>query len=535
MKLAPRHACAASLALLLLPATARAQQLDYGLSSGLSWTDNVYSNAEDAGDSGLDKVSDYSMRVSPWAEASDPDGNLTWSLRYMPSYEYYLDEVDIRGFDHDVNGSMSATFAERWTLQLSNLFQRYNSVSRFNQNAADPTAPAVFRAQTDDILSNFARASLRYQLGPRDSLGFFATYLLRDYDDEAGGDRDTITSGLSYRRILTERTTAGARLSWSHQSIERLSGEDDVTDFYNLSAVFEHAFSRTFRLEGSAGPTLIDSDPPDEFQPNQFAFGRFQVPFGGQVPLAIDATSCRFDPVLGEFVTTPRFQGCGISSSMIITEDEFALLQNLTRQVPSVDGLGAPFSGSDLDTDEITYFAYLALVKDFETWSIDLSYQRSADESGNFGTSNVVDTVASSLRWKPRPLWTVNFSVAASQLEQASEQLVPTALVVRNADAPAGVTSVSQLAEVQSIVARADDDALDWQTLSTSLSVTRELTQRASASLALYYYRQRATREIDDAPQPVIPGKQRDDELIQRWNSLTLGLSLNWRFETLRF
>ena len=55
----------------------------------------------------IDQVNDWSMRIAPWGEVSDPDGDLTWSMRYQPSYEYYLQEYELRDFDHDATRQLA--------------------------------------------------------------------------------------------------------------------------------------------------------------------------------------------------------------------------------------------------------------------------------------------------------------------------------------------------------------------------------------------------------------------------------------------
>ncbi len=45
-------------------------------------------------------MDDYSIRISPDATLEDHEGELTWDLRYRPSYEYFIDTVQARGWDH---------------------------------------------------------------------------------------------------------------------------------------------------------------------------------------------------------------------------------------------------------------------------------------------------------------------------------------------------------------------------------------------------------------------------------------------------
>ena len=70
------------------PSASLAVEFQSGFTTEGYWTDNVYAQS-------VGEVDDFSIRVSPWGEVLDRDGDLTWGLRYNPSYEYYLDESDI--------------------------------------------------------------------------------------------------------------------------------------------------------------------------------------------------------------------------------------------------------------------------------------------------------------------------------------------------------------------------------------------------------------------------------------------------------
>src|SRR5262245_33580399 len=70
-------------AFLLAPVAAGAERLSYGVGSEVYWTDNVYGTSDD-------EIDDTSLRALPWGQLEDTDGDFTGSLRYGPSYDYYL-------------------------------------------------------------------------------------------------------------------------------------------------------------------------------------------------------------------------------------------------------------------------------------------------------------------------------------------------------------------------------------------------------------------------------------------------------------
>ena len=96
---------------------AGAEQLKLGVDSEVLWTDNVFGTIENT-------VDDTSGRVAPWADVSNDDGRFTWGLRYKPAYEYYLDQTDLRGWDHDVDGHLQYQFTRATKLRISERFAR---------------------------------------------------------------------------------------------------------------------------------------------------------------------------------------------------------------------------------------------------------------------------------------------------------------------------------------------------------------------------------------------------------------------------
>jgi hypothetical protein len=506
-----RTAPIATTALLLLPRVIGAEQLEYGVSSNASWNEGDF-----VGENSV------SGRISPFVRLSDPEGEATWSLRYQPSYEYYLEESERSGFDHDVAGAFSWRFAERWTFSLQENYVVNQSVIRFNE-AAPPGGEVAVGFQDQEVRSNRTSAVLSHALTPRDNLALTLNYNTFQYPDGGQRDRSSPSTALSYNHVLSERTSAGLRFSWIQQAQSGDVAEDDETFFYNLSGTLEHSFSRTFRIEASAGPTLVDSSPPTEFEPLQFAISSQTIDLGGVIvgPFTFDADQCELDGVprrARNFNTD-----CVFSGAQDITQDELETLAKLTAKVPTIDEDGRPLDSSDASGTDLTYFASLALVKDWEYWTGSLNYQRSNSDSAQFGSSSVADSFWARLTWRPDQLWTLNLSAGLSLYEQASDQVVPIAFQLENVAAPAGVTSVTQLAQVQSLILSNSDDARDYQTQSVSFTATRRLGRRASAFASVYW----SSQEQDLASL--------DGGTTRRGDTLRLSVGLYWNFDPIRF
>jgi hypothetical protein len=498
------------IALLLVPTMLRAEEVQFGVRTGVSWSDNVFGVADDQqlGGEDDDPVSDFSGRISPSVAIRDPDGELTWSAFYQPSYEAYLDEGELDGFDHTLSANGSWRFAERWTLSLDESYAIYQNAVRFNE-AAGPGGELnlVFRDQ--EVRTNATSASLQHALSQRDIVALTLSHDSIEYPDGGGNDRSSPSLALAYRHLLSERTTLGARLAWIRQTYDRQVADDDETDFYNLAGTLEYRFSPTFRIEAAAGPTLIDSTPASEFETFQFAV------IGSS--LAVDADSCNFGGVPGR-AGLRSYEGCSVLS--LLSQEDAQTLSELTVEVPTADAQGRPIDESDSTGNDLTYFARLALIKDWESWSGNLVYERSNSDTAEFGSSSVADTFSASLTWSPRRLWTFTISGAISLQEQASDQVVPFAFDLVNVPAPPGVTSVGELAEVQRVVASTEGDAEEYQTQSVSFTVNRQLTPHSFAFASVYWYRQEQDGVLNDG---------------SRWNNLVLWVGLDWKFDPIRF
>jgi hypothetical protein len=556
----------ATTVLLLLPAGSVAEQFDYGVRSQGGWTDNVYGTSDDATivdvgrTVGQDPVDDWSVRISPWGKVSDLDGNVTWSLRYQPSYEYYLHESDIRDFDHDASAEISWRVGERTTLTASEAFREYRSLVRFNENAGSLTDPAVLRGRRDELTGTQTRLGVRHSLSPLDELWLNLAYNTRDY--ETATDLDSLVLGTGWRRSLDKRTVIGLQGSWIQQTYSRTVGDDAVTNYYNVSAVLDHQFSRTLRFEASLGPTLIDSDTElVNFAP------RYGVATFASTTVAIDANACpllndtlphqpdpdapNYNPHIASF----NYGSCGVSSSRILQRGELDRLGyprgdplvpgSPTGQSAKLTGFDSPYEldengnlaavdDSDFGEIDVTYFARLALLKDWERWHAELVYERSSDDSGTFGTSSVADTLELSVRWNPLRFWTISATGAYSLIDQASDVAVPSLLIVENEAVPAGVDSVSEIATVQRMVVDVDDDALSYDNYSVSVTATRQLSEHSSVFASVYWYRQRQTIDLDQ-PIAFVPGEDPDDESVSRWDNLTLWVGFDWQFDTFKF
>lgn len=448
------------------------------------WTDNVFGTSED-------EVDDASVRALTWMQVEDPNGNLSWSLRYAPSYEYYFQQNELDGFDHDATGTLSWRMSPRTTLSLSDTFQRDRSIVRFNEEA-EPGGDLLLQGRREPVKSNQFSAVLLHSLTPLDSLSFSASYGLIDYSEETTTDSRFLSSGLLYQHRLSPRTTIGARLSWSRQTSEpgevdtpgdnpdppdTPNLEDRDTDFYNLSAVLTHDFSRTLRLSLSAGPALVQTDQVDVDDTATTALVR-AFPVRGEEDgfHFVDADTCPTNK-RGERVASPSCQ----SIQPALTNPQLNLLfsplnNGNTATVPILGGIPSA------DDSNATYFADVTLTKDWERWTGSLSYRRSEDPSSNFGA--VSDIVFGRLRWQLSPHFSSSL-LASYEIRTQATQSRAIAGIVSNQQTP--VLAFPSGAQTSGVRVVELDNDLGADVYSASWQLSYQFAERAEVYSIVRY------------------------------------------------
>jgi hypothetical protein len=464
-----RVPAAAMIAILSVPATAGAVELDTGISSEGYWTDNVYSQS-------VSEVSDFSVRVSPWGEVLDRDGDITWGLRYAPSYEYWLDEDDVTGFDHDVSGTFGWKLSPRTLLRFSDRYQRYHSLSRFNEQAT-PGEDVVVAGRRVEYNSNSVGGGLEHWFTPRDLFVINTNYLLQKFEEEGQRDRDFYGTSLIYRHIWSERMSVGVVGSWSRQAVELLADDDDrETDYFNVSGLISYVVSPTLRFEASVGPALILSNV-DEFSPpaggfdNLQEFPRRRNAGGGQ--FLIDADTCPRNSA-GIRILDAR---CDIITPQVPPGN----LPSVSGELDDVALIG---SIPDADDTTTTYFADVALIKDWERWRGELSYTRTEDRSTGFGA--VSDIFYGSLRWQITRRLVAKLNVSYELREQTTENVVFIPLVensLTNIASPPWNVAARTIGVGAEVID--SDSGLDVAVASLHLSY--DLTPRSSVYTMLIY------------------------------------------------
>jgi hypothetical protein len=172
-----------------------------------------------------------------------------------------------------------------------------------------------------------------------------------------------------------------------------------------------------------------------------------------------------------------------------LTGDE---VQFLLNDLTDLSFVGSVPSGS---TEQLTYFANVALSKRWERWSGALSYRRQqSDSSGVRSSSTVADVVSGVLQWRPAPRWTASFRVAYTRQSLATDA-VQAVVVVRPVTLFSGFTGRVFDDVAQSIALRAVtvDQDLYIDTFWVRLDAQHDLTKRVNLFGAVTYWDQKGS------------------------------------------
>src|SRR5271166_1138905 len=112
---------------------AQGQELIFGANVGARWDSNV--NNLPNGDS------DFSARVGPEVRLRETQGDLTYDLHYVPTYQAYSRFANLDDWDELVNSTITYQLGPTTSLQVQDLFDYAPVTTNFLQQVA--IAPGV--------------------------------------------------------------------------------------------------------------------------------------------------------------------------------------------------------------------------------------------------------------------------------------------------------------------------------------------------------------------------------------------------------
>lgn len=488
-----------ALALLLMafvaPVEARAEaSLTLGLEGGVEYDDNVLFRSDDVQADGL-------IRLGPKLELQDEQGVLQYRARYFPSYEKFFDLSELDGWNQDAFASVSWIPSGRTRFTVRDHYLETNRATRIF-DAIDPIDPGgdVGLLATQGFTQNIAAAELERKLTRIDLLTLSVQNTLSENEplaELAVTEGDVSSASISWLHTFSARNQAGLFARYTRQQFENVTERVETqSDFYNASLQWIHAFDPTWTLSLSVGPAWVSSDGGEE-QPTRFE-GQPLYPVvvddGARGPVLIETCPTLDDgtPIVSADCTVIPEQAI-VPRGGLLGGSEFVFRQDLA-ETTDLDLIGELPEAS---TGGLTYFAALALTKQWRTVTASLRYSRDATTTAS-AAGNLRDVVQGNLSW--RPTERLRLGLVASWEQRESETtglrfdraLAPaTAVAFDSQTGTLGLVSIGRSTGFRAVEV---DRQLQNKRYTIALNLQYVLTRRASLFGRLAWIEQR----VDD-------------------------------------
>jgi|GEM_PF-4299934 len=393
---------------------AQGQELIFGANVGARWDSNV--NNLPNGDS------DFSARVGPEVRLRETQGDLTYDLHYVPTYQAYSRFANLDDWDQLVNSTVSYQLGLATSIQFKDIFDYAPVATNFLQQLTSPTGVPLGTQVVNtigryNVVVNTASLDLQHRWSELWLSDLTVTSFYYDPRVTDGISSNTTTGSGSLTYAVTQRDYMGGAGSVTSQQFGSNSFQNATTSyFYNISGVWNHEFSPTWSLKMQAGPTYVDAGTVSTA--SNASVPQFPVSVNG-VPALIDFRSC---PTGAAASGVPSGRSllnlCGpptlLATSLVTTIAGIPVNLPVTSPTPSqlASSTVVPIQGlSQGSQTSLTYFANILMTKRWETVTATLGYSRSAGSSGVFSSSTEADTINGGLVWQASPVWTTSLNV----------------------------------------------------------------------------------------------------------------------------
>ncbi len=556
------------LALAAWPAAGFADvEAELGVASDVIWTDNVFGVSDEA-----PADSAFSLRTSPYAGLGDDAGALTWNLRYEPAYEYFLDQSALRGFDHDVVANVNWRITDRTSIDASESYQRFHSLTRFNEVTLSAGTPANLQTRRERIQANQTTLGLSQRWTDRAEtrlVGSFGSWrpsertreelaLDFSFDDnlDAGQDHSEFYSAAIVQSyLLSPHMRVGAQLFARHHVFvddlddqdrsfdDELSGEEE-TDYYGLQLTWNQVLDRTLSFSLAGGPAWV--------RPGDRKYGSRLLP---QIPMVNQLGQTQMEP-LPPTANEPLF--LMQASSCLKNSSQPALdVENISSTCTAV---GAPafldvfppfgitlypiaaglqpvsFEATIQPDDQVTFFAEASLTKEWsDTVHTEVSYERRDEQSSGIGTSSIADTVSVYGTWNASSKLSFDLRGVWEQREQSGET-VGVGLLLQDRDfvSIGGLTIVA--AETVGITTFTFDQKYESMALQVVGGAAYRWNERVTLSSHVLWSQQ-DTKVPFNAAQATSGGASISNrgEFVTSAHHMSVWLGIEYRFDPIQF
>ncbi len=429
----------------LLAAQARAGDVVLGGKTEVWFDDNVYGTSSG-------EISDFTLDIAPTLEVSERWETLEGSLFLKPTYELFIDEQNLRGFNYDASGSLEWTPSARTTFSLSDTFARYRSLRGFGGQQA-------VLAGRDPYTRNSVQLAASHRTSPKGTLQLSASHSLFGFSRAARPDQQSTSGALQYSHMINERTRLGGVASFARQAFDFSNGSESHTDYYNASFTLNFVPAETFLFRASTGPTFVRQPA------RHFVRGNLMRADGAGLPLVGIVGSCPLLP------NGDPFDGPG------------CLFQPFP--FPNLLRLQDPIPQRGADSGSWTYFADVALEKEWEQLSVEFAYRRDQGSTSAVGFSTLSDTLELRTRYEFLRTFSITASVSWENRQQADSQL----LTVLGT-----IPSVGNLVPIATVASPFGGPPESVESFSASVGGLYQLSERTNLSATIAWTDQDATR-----------------------------------------
>lgn len=469
-------------------ASARAQEVQFGIDQGIDVTSNVLNSV-------FDPMTDGFYRITPSVAVRRPESDFTFTLEYRPTISAYFRTNDINGVDHYLLGRSRYQFNARDALKLRANFIRVRGI-RSNTFTDLLGQTQVIPTQLGTTQRFDTELSLEHGFSARTLGQVGVEYDRWDYSvpDRVGNQGLGANGRLLY--AFSSRFTVGLDVDARYRSFEETTtAPGSYSTVLNANAVASIQVADKTRLELTGGPAGVFSrqgvpDPRFVSRWSPVLFDPILCPVGpcarvwGAAPPAPTTTNC------GTSLGLPVLGACGLTPGPVTTVPGFPTELVLAPLDPSQNVFGR-------STETLTYFVSIALSQRFRRGSLNLSFVRNEDGGSGIGATTIVNSASASFGYALSDLW--DLRVTGSYFGRESVSRFPVTSV--SARASTATVGGLALAEANTIIAQLSAQRFQQDIGVAELSLLRQLGERSSIRFRFQYYKQ--TQDVSGATNRV--------------------------------
>ena len=459
--------------------------------------------------------------TGPTLNLRDPYGRLTYDIDYRGWYSAYLEPLDsdLNDWEQRVRGEIGYAFSRRTQATVSDSFRDQSTVQFGNDDFVD--GADALAGGRDQFFRNSFAVELEHTFTPRIAGTLVGTHEFIHYQDVT--DRsDSASMGVVGQMLysLNRADRIGGGASFTYQSFEpSLTGiPGQRSRLWNVFASWNHIFDDDFRFSVSGGPAFIQTDTEGTI--SVFNVGR--DPNTGEFRLD---SNCNGNAGPNPFPPPddlPQLPPDPVGGGPLYYEDTcdtgpFVPGNFGVAQIPLI--YNGQFLTQD-DQSDVTFFASMSLVKDWEDWQFRVSYVRRQSNATGDGQTSTQDRILGQIEYDASRLWTFYSSVGWNRRERVGRSLGASSVIVVRPGTGLNTGFVERAASL----ATRRNTSTDTDQVSFVLGTRRRFSENFWGNLEFRYRYQFRDRVLTSG-----------DSDRDRFDFFVLSFRLDYQLDTRRF